>query len=144
MNKTDKDPDTFLATLDETRRADMIELDKRIVAAMPDATRTLWEGKFWGGTDQHIIGYGDYSYTQSRGKVVEYFINGLALQKNYISVYIHAVENGKYLAETYGKSVGKVKTGKSNISFRSLDDIDIDKLIELIERSYALMRSECS
>ena len=140
MNKTDKNPDDFLAALDETCRADMVELDERIAAAMPGAKRTLWEGKFWGGTEQHIIGYGDYTYTRSRGKVVEYFINGLALQKNYISVYMHAVEDRKYLAETYGKDVGKVKTGKSNISFRSLDDIDIDKLMALVERSYALMR----
>ncbi len=140
MHKTDRNPDDFLAQLDDAYRTDMIDLDRRIAAAMPGAERALWEGRFWGGTDQRIIGYGDYAYTQSRGKVVDWFINGLALQKHYISVYIHAVESGKYLAEAHGKEVGKVKTGKSSISFRSLDDIDIDTLIALVERSYALMR----
>ena len=142
MQKTNRNPDDFLAEIDDAYRVDMIELDRRIAAAMPGAKRTLWEGRFWGGTEQNIIGYGDYAYTQSRGKVVDWFINGLALQKHYISVYIHAVENRKYLVEIHGKEVGKVKTGKSNISFRSLDDIDIDKLMALVERSYALMRDD--
>lgn len=140
MQKTNRDPDDFLAGLDDAYRDDMIELDRRITAAMPGEERVLWEGKFWGGSDQSIIGYGDYSYTQSRGRVVNWFINGLALQKNYISVYLHAVEDRKYLAETYGPDVGKVKTGKSNISFRSLADIDIDKLVALVERSRRVMR----
>ena len=142
MEKSDRNPDDFLAGLDDACREDMMKLDQRIVAAMPGATRTLWEGKFWGGSDQTIIGYGDYSYTRSDKKVVHWFINGLALQKNYISVYMHAVENRKYLVETFGKNIGKVKTGKSNVSFRSLDDIDIKKLIALVERSWALMRDD--
>jgi len=52
----------------------------------------------------------------------------LALQKNYISLYVNAVENGKYVSEICGKDLGKVKIGKSSISFKSIGDLDISKL----------------
>ena len=38
---------------------DMRLLDSVITSAMPGRSRTLWEGVFWGGTEQQIIGYGD-------------------------------------------------------------------------------------
>ena len=47
--------------------------------------RVLWEGPFWGGTQQHIIGYGSYHYKGRSGAEGEWFIVGLAAQKNYLS-----------------------------------------------------------
>ena len=59
---------------------------------------------------------------------------GLAQQKNYISVYVSAVEGDEYLSEKYGPDLGKVKVGKSSISFKTTQDIDMDKLVALILR----------
>ena len=92
----------------------------------------MWEGRFWGGSDQRIIGYGDYSYTRSDGKTVEWFIVGLAQQKQYISVYVNAADETGYLTEQYADRLGKAKVGKSSISFTSLDDIHLDVLLDLI------------
>lgn len=142
MQKTAKSPDEFLQTVDEHFRDDMIILDREISEVMKGETRCLWEGKFWGGTDQNIIAYGDYVYERPKKKRVEWFINGLAAQKNYISVYLHAVEDGKYVTEKYGPEVGKVKCGKSTISFKSLDDIDLEKLLALVAKSRDLMVAE--
>ena len=61
----------------------------------------MWEGRMWGGTDQQIIGYGEFSYTNSKGEEIEWFAVGLALQKSYISVYVNAVEDGAYLLQEY-------------------------------------------
>ena len=72
---------------------------------------------------------------RSDGKRVEWFVVGLARQKHYISVYINAVEERQYLAEKYGKTVGKVKVGKSSISFSRLADIEIDRLVALVARA---------
>ncbi len=65
---------------------------------------------------------------------VEWFLIGLAFQTNYISVYVSAVEGREYVAEKYGEEIGKVKVGKSSISFRSLDDIDLDKLLAIVAK----------
>lgn len=128
MQKTDRNPDDFLASLPDDVRGDMTALDTLISDVFEDQTRVLWEGVFWGGSEQEIIGYGDLVQKQSKGRVVEWFMVGLALQKNYISLYVNAVEGKQYVAEKYKDSLGKVKAGKSSISFKRLDDVDIDAL----------------
>ncbi len=117
----------------------MTALDKAIGSAMAGLPRELYVGKFWGGSDQEIIGYGRYSYVRPNGQNVEWFVVGLAQQKNYISVYVSAVEGDEYLAEKYGSEVGKVKVGKSSISFKTVDDIDVDKLVALVARARAVV-----
>lgn len=60
---------------------------------------------------------------------------GLASQKNYISIYVSAVEDGQYIAEKYGPGLGKVKVGKSSISFKRITDVDLTKLRRLIGKA---------
>lgn len=140
MQKVKISPDKFLETLPTIHKADMQTLDQIISNIMENEPRVLWQGKFWGGTEQSIIGYGDLIYKNSTKKDVYWFKIGLALQKHYISVYISAVKNGKYLAEQHGESIAKdgaplPKVGKSSIGFQSLDHIDLKKLIDLIKEA---------
>jgi hypothetical protein len=135
MERTGRDIDAFLASLPDEVRADMTLLDSEISGVMAGLPRTLYEGKLWGGSDQEIIGYGVQRYRRSDKKEVEWFLVGLAQQKNYLSLYISAVEDRQYLSEKYGKDLGKVKVGKSSISFKSIEDIDLSKLTALLERA---------
>ena len=140
MERVSTSPDEYLAALPEEIRGDMIALDGRIAAALPGHRRSLWEGVFWGGSAQSIIGYGDYSYVRSDKKPVEWFIAGLARQKkNYYSVYVNAADGRGYLTEAYADRLGKVKVGKSSISFRQLADVEMEVLMELVERAGVLM-----
>jgi len=132
MEKTRKDPDKFLNELAEPSRSDMVKLDEAISKVMKGSARVLWSGVFWGGSEQNIIGYGDYPYVR-KGKKIEWFYIGLALQKNYISLYVNAVEDGKYLSQKYADQLGKVKVGASSISFKRLEDIDMPKLLEMLK-----------
>lgn len=135
MEVVDRDIDEYLRALPDEVRADMVALDASISDVMAGLPRELYVGKLWGGSDQEIIGYGRMSYPRSGGKDVEWFIVGLAVQKNYLSVYVSAVEGGQYLAERDGPGVGKVKVGKSSISFKRLADIDLDKLATLVTKA---------
>jgi hypothetical protein len=110
-------------------------LDGAIAGVMAGHDRYLIEGRFWGGSDQEIIAYGRHTQRNRSGKTVEWHIAGLALQKNYLSVYINALEDDQYLVERYAHTLGKVRTGKSSVSFRELDDIDLDALLSLIARA---------
>jgi len=139
MDKTNRDVGTFLDALPESDRDDMRTLDAALSKTMNGLPKALYEGVFWGGSNQQIIGYGTYSYIRSDKREVEWFIVGLALQKKYISVYISAVEDREYLSEKYGKDVGTVKVGKSSISFTSLNEIDLDKLLTIVERAREIM-----
>jgi hypothetical protein len=69
---------------------------------------------------------------------VDWFIAGLAAQKNYITVFVTAVEEGAYLAERYADRLGKVKVGRTTVSFKRLADVDLKVLLELIRRAREL------
>lgn len=135
MERTSKDPTAYLSSLPDGTRETMECLDDLIADVFAGHPRTVWEGVFWGGSEQTIIGYGDLTTTQSRGRVVEWFMVGLALQKRHYSLYVNAVDGKRYLAEAYADRLGKVKVGKSSIGFAALDDVDLTVLTELLERA---------
>jgi len=141
MEKTGKDPSAYLDALPDDRREDMKTLDRTIWGVMQGHSRVLWEGVFWGGSEQTIIGYGDYISKRSRGQTVEWFMVGLALQKRYISLYINAVEDGQYLLGKCEGKLGKAKLGSASIAFKTLADLDLDNLLEMVSRASELSAS---
>jgi hypothetical protein len=138
MQRSDVTPDEFLASLAPEVKPDIETLDAEISRVMAGVERVLWEGKFWGGSDQRIIGYGEYRYQGRSGRSGEWFVIGLAAQKNYITVFVNAVADGASPIETYAARLGKAKIGKSTISFKRLSDIDLPVLLELIARAREL------
>ena len=135
MEKTTADPDLHIASLPEAFRSDIALLDAEIRRQMPKRPRVLYTGKFWGGTDQNIIGYGDITYTNSKGEKVDWFIVGLAAQKNYISLYVNAADADGYLAAQYAGRLGKAKVRSAAITFKSVKEVDLDALLDLISRA---------
>jgi len=135
MKRTSKSVDDHLASLAGQRGEDIRTLDRAIRERMPEAERHLYEGKLWGGSDQRIAGYGIMDYQNRSGEDVEWFVVGLAAQKTYISMYVNAVEGGSYLLAGYEGRLGKVKTGSASISFDSVDDVDFEILMDLVERA---------
>lgn len=127
---TDTDPSAYLDSLPEEYREPMRQLDGMIAEIFEGQPRTLWEGTFWGGSEQNIIGYGVLK--TGRDQKTEWFMVGLAQQKNYISVYVNAVSGDHYVAELYRSRLGKVKVGKASISFRRIEDVDLDVLAEVL------------
>lgn len=125
--------DEFIATNDPD--GSLARLDAVISAALPGASRVLWQGLFWGGTGQSIVGYGATEQPRPRGKLVEWFLVGLARQKNYLSLYVNAVEDGVYLSRSYGPRLGKTKVGSASISFTSADAIDLGVLDDLVQHA---------
>ena len=138
MERSTTTPDQHIASLPDGVRKDIATLDAAISAAMSGLERVLWEGTFWGGSSQRIIGYGSYRYKGRSGAEGEWFIVGLAAQKNYLSLYVNGAEGGTTLAKRYGPTLGKVKAGSGNIQFKRAADIDLDALRGLVERARTL------
>ena len=131
MERSKISPDEFLASLPDDVRDDMSTLDGVIAEAFAGDERVLWEGKFWGGTQQNIIGYGSYHYKGRSGAEGEWFVVGLAAQKNYLSLYVNATVEGQYVGKVYAPRLGKVKAGSANLQFKRAADLDLDVLREL-------------
>lgn len=139
MQKTDTDPAAIIEAAPEALRADFATLDARISEVMSGLPRVAWEGVFWGGTEQRIIGYGEYHYQGRSGASGEWFVIGLAAQKQYLSLYVNAVEDGQHLLKRYVPRLGKVKAGSANVSIRRLADVELDVLLEMVAQARELM-----
>jgi len=81
----------------------------------------------------NMPGYGSFKYKNYKREILDWPIIALASQKNYISLYVCAVENGEYIAEKYKNELGKVSMGKSCVRFKKLDDLDLKTLEKVIK-----------
>lgn len=70
---------------------------------------------------------------------MEWFKIGLVAQKNYISIYVNAIEDKQYLSENYADKLGKVKVGKSSLSFKQSGDLHLENFVEFIKRAKQIM-----
>lgn len=136
MQRTQQSVEEYLASLPEPAAKEVRQLHEEIMKEMSGLTPEIWEGVFWGGSQQRIIGYGTITQSRSDKRTVEWFMVGLSAQKNYLSVYISAVEDGQYVTKKYGAGVGKVTVGSSSISFKKLADISVPALMELVKKAF--------
>lgn len=136
MKRTRRSVDAYLDQVAEPERSAMVTVDQVLVDAMPGASRRLWVGTMWGGTHQEIIGYGDLVQPRPKGPPVDWFVIGLARQQRHFSLYVNAVEDGQYLGRQYADRLGKVKVGSASITFRGLEDIDLDTLLLLAAHAH--------
>ena len=133
--RPDLDVDAWLAEQDD---ATLTALDADIREGMPGCSRTVWTGRFWGGTDQQIVGYGELVPPRPRGADVEWFVIGLARQTRHYSLYVNAVDEGRYLGQQYADRLGKVKVGSASLGFASRDALDLDVLGEMLRHAHRI------
>ena len=131
MQRSTTTPEAFIASLPDGVRDDIATLDNLLAEAMAGEERVLWDGVMWGGTYQRIIGYGSHQYVNRSGKSVDWFVIGLAAQKNYLSLYVNAADADGYILRRYAKRLGKVKIRSANATFKRAADIDLGVLSEL-------------
>ena len=80
----------------------------------------------------NTLGYGSFPYKNYKKETISWPVISLANQKNYISVYVCAVEGGKYVAEKYKNELGKVSVGRSCIRFKKIEDVNLPVFKEVI------------
>ena len=132
---TQQQINTYITTQPEPKRSDMQALHSLILQTMPACK--LW---FLDGKDSENktvsnpnIGYGSYTIKYADGKTREFYQIGMSANTTGISVYIMGIKDKKYLAETYGKKLGKASVSGYCIKFKTLKDINIDMLQDAIQ-----------
>jgi hypothetical protein len=97
---------------------------------LPECKLWFYDGK--NSKNQTIsnptIGYGFHTIKYANGKTREFFQIGMSANKTGISVYILGIKDKTYLAQTYGKKLGKASVSGYCIKFKTLKDINIDIL----------------
>jgi hypothetical protein len=124
----------YIAGQPAPKRSDMQALHDIILQICPG--RKLW---FLNGNDSTgktvsnpNIGYGSRDHKYADGTISEFYQIGLSANKTGISVYILGIEDKKYLAEAYGKDLGKASVTGYCIRFKTLKDINTDVLAAAI------------
>ena len=120
----------YIASQPEPKRGEMQTLNDLILRAKPDAKLWFLDGRNEEGkvVSNPNIGYGSYTMRLAGGKTREFYQIGLVANSTGISIYIMGIEDKKYLAQTYGKDLGKASVTGYCIRFKTLKDINIDVL----------------
>ncbi len=119
-----------IASQPEPKRSEMEELHRIILRLMPETKMWFLDGKDEKGktVSNPSIGYGLQTIKYADGKTREFYQLGISANTAGISVYILGVKDKKYLAETYGKKIGKASVTGYCIKFRTLKDVNTDVL----------------
>ena len=79
------------------------------------------------------IGYGFQTIPYANGKTRQFYQIGISANTTGISVYIRGIEDKKYLAQTFGRDLGKATVTGYCIKFKTLADIKVDVLKAAIQ-----------
>lgn len=120
----------YIAAQPEPKRSDMKELHRIILNVMPKCKLWFLDGKDDSGktVSNPNVGYGTQTIKYANGDAREFYQIGISANTTGISVYILGIEDRKYLAQAYGKDLGKAKITGYCIKFKSLSDISIETL----------------
>lgn len=118
----------YMDMLDPERKKILLALDNLI----KNSAKTLTPHFAY-----NMPGYGSFKYKNYKKELIDWPIVSVASQKNYISLYVCALEDGEYVAEKYKDRLGKVSVGRSCIRFKKLEDLNLEEIKKVIKKAAA-------
>lgn len=126
-----KTPKEYIELIAEPRKSEILKLFNFIQKILPNEKPFILVG---------MIEFVPFHYKSKSGREGDWSVIALASQKNYISLYVCAVDpdsNGtdgkQYVAEKYKDKLPKASIGRSCIRFKKMEDIDL-KILEKVIR----------
>lgn len=126
----------LLANQSEPKRKDMEIIHQCTLEAFPACQLRYLDGRDDTGkaVTNPNIGYGSCQIQYKDGSSREFYRVGMSANTSGISVYFMGIADKNFLKTTCGSSIGKAKVTGYCISFKSLKDIDLDVLLEVIRK----------
>ncbi|HLK26167.1 MAG TPA: DUF1801 domain-containing protein [Caulobacteraceae bacterium] len=126
--------DSYIAGQPQPKRTELQDLHRRIVTLSPNSELSFLDGRNAEGkvVTNPNIGYGSITKRYANGDEKEFYSVGVSANSGGISVYVMGLDDKKHLSETYGDRLGKAKVTGYCIRFKSLNDVDIGTLEEVI------------
>ena len=134
MYKVAADSLSSYLDFDPARKSDLVRLHELVRTAAPDLRRHFHKGTPAGeaGMRMKMIGYGRFRYAIKSGETVEWPVIGVALQKNYISVYVPVTRANAPIVPAYAGKLGELRVGRNNFSFERFDDLKTAAVSSLV------------
>jgi hypothetical protein len=129
---------------DPARKFNLEKLDAVMRKAAPSLKRYFHQGTPAGdaGMRMKMIGYGRFRYAIKSGKSTSWPVVGIALQKNYVSVYLSITKDGVPIVQSYAGRLGELRIGRNNFSFEKFDDLNIKALSSLLAEAANIFKSD--
>jgi len=129
---------------DPVRKSDLLRLHDLIRTSAPALERYFHKGTPAGeaGMRMRMIGYGKFRYAVKSGDTVEWPVIGVALQKNYISIYIAITRAGKPVVAAYAGKLGEKRVGRDNFSFERFEDLNAAGVSSLVAETARVFASD--
>ena len=144
MFRVDVDSLEAYLAFDPKRKAELVKLDRVIRKSAPNLKRHFHAGTPAGeaGMRFKMIGYGKFRYAIKSGKTTSWPVIGVALQKNYISVYMAVTKDRQSLVRQHAEKLGARRSGGNNFSFEAFDDLDAGQLAKLFSEAGAIFKAD--
>ncbi|HSW81018.1 MAG TPA: hypothetical protein VLG40_01350 [Candidatus Saccharimonas sp.] len=120
----------------KTTGRDLKAIDAFIQKAAPTLQPWFYNvGPKEAGMTFKMISYGKFTYSPTKDPhtTVTWPVIGMALQKNYISMYVSVTKNGKPLVDFYADRLGYTRRGNNNFSFKTFEQLDKAALEQMIK-----------
>lgn len=132
----------YIASQPEPKRIELQTLHQRTLDLSPGCKLWFLDGKDSTGktVSNPNIGYGLYTIKYADGSTRDFYQVGLSANTTGISVYILGLKDKTYLAQTYGKDLGKASVTGYCIKFKSLKDINVNVLEATIKYGFEAER----
>ena len=128
---TKKSAHAFINSIDDDQKRRDAKTVMKMMQEVTGEKPTLW------GTS--IVGFGSYHYVYDSGREGDAPLTGFSPRSKELSLYIMA---GFTRYDDLMSKLGKHRTGKSCLYVKTLDDIDLDVLRELVVASVTHMKQK--
>ena len=125
----------YIALQPEPKKIEMQQLHSIILELMPKCKLWFLDGKDEKGKtiSNPNIGYGLQIIKSATGKNRDFYQIGVSANTTGISVYILGIGDKKYLAQTFGKEIGRASVTGYCIKFKTIKGININVLKSAIQ-----------
>jgi hypothetical protein len=124
----------YMADQSPAKCEELRDLHRRILGISPGVKLRFLDGRNDDGkvVSNPNIGYGSETISYAGGGSREFYKIGLSANTSGISLYVMGLNDKTYLSETYGSRLGKAKVTGYCIKFKSVKDLDLGVLEEVV------------
>jgi hypothetical protein len=126
--------DRYIGDQSPAKSGELRDLHRRFLEISPDAKLWFLDGRNDDGkvVSNPNIGYGSETLSYAAGDSRAFYKVGLSANTSGISVYVMGLKDKQHLSKTYGSRLGKAKITGYCIRFKSVKDVDLGVLEEVV------------
>jgi hypothetical protein len=126
--------EAYIAGQPAAKQGELRDLHRLILGVSPDCRLWFLDGRDETGkvVTNPNIGYGATTLDYANGDSRDFYQIGMSANTAGLSVYVMGLDDKAFLARTYGARLGKAKVTGYCLKFRSVKDIDLGVLREIV------------